>query len=385
MGARRCIVAATALGLSVLGAGPRAGAASPAGAGDTREAAVSAAVSSAVRAAAPAVVRIEIARDGDGGRGPSASGIVIDTLGDVVTSADAVAEAGGLRVVLQDGRVLAARVRGVDPHSGVAVVQASGAARDFATARFADSDLVEIGEWVLTISRPAAGGERVGRSLVSERHREPLPSPISAAVGGRESFVTDATTAPGDGPGAPVVNLDGEFVALTVGAQDRQLPINRVRRVAQMIIARGEARYPYIGVLLVDVGDLEPRARADLGGSPEQGAVVSRVVAGAPAARAGLQPGDVITTVDNLETRAADEVVDRVSDHDVGERVRIGFVRAGQARSVQVGVAALPVSVDGWPSPSPRAALPAAVSPGPRVRTSWVISAGAPSRIGGPQ
>jgi S1-C subfamily serine protease len=95
--------------------------------------------------------------------------------------------------------------------------------------------------------------------------------------------------------------------------------------------------------------------------------VVSRVVAGAPAARAGLRPGDVITAVDHLETHAADEVVARVSDHDVGEHVTIAFMRGGEPRSVQVGVDALP---------------PPAVS---RVRTSWLISAGAPSRIGGPQ
>ena len=126
-----------------------------------------------------------------------------------------------------------------------------------------------------------------------------------------------------------------------------------------MILVRGEARYPYIGVLLVDE-------------SPAEGAVVSRVVAGAPAARAGLRPGDVITAVDHLETHAAEEVVARVSDHDVGERVTIGFVRGGEARSIQVGLDALP------PPSSATASLP-------RVRTSWVISAGAPSRMGGPQ
>ena len=115
-------------------------------------------------------------------------------------------------------------------------------------------------------------------------------------------------------------------------------------------------------------------------GPPDEGAVVSRVVAGAPAARAGLRAGDLITAIDNLEMHAAGEVLTRVSDHDVGERVTIGFVRGGEPRSVQVGLDALPA-----PASSP-ALSPAWANPSlPRVRTSWVISAGAPSRIGGPQ
>jgi len=317
------------------------------------------ALEGAARAAAPAVVGIEIVREGQ--PTSTASGVAIDTLGDVVTGADAVADARALRVVLADARALPARLRGADPHSGVAVLQLERPPHDLAVARFADSDLVEVGEPMLAIARGADGAPSIGRGLVNRRHREPRATPISAAMGGRDSFSTDVPL-DAENPGGALVNRDGEVVALAVGAQG--LPINRVRRVAQMIMARGEARYPYLGVLLVD-------------GVPDEGAVVSRVVAGAPAARAGLRPGDLITAVDNLEMHAADEVLTRVSDHDVGERVMIAFVRGGEARSVQVGLDALPAPV---PSPAPWA-KPSL----PRVRTSWVISAGAPSRIGGPQ
>jgi S1-C subfamily serine protease len=323
----------------------------------------------AAKAAAAAVVRIEIVRDGE--RTSTASGLAIDTLGNVVTGADAIAGARVLRVVLADRRALPARLLGADPHSGVAVVQLERPPRDLAVARFADSDLVEVGERIVTIARRSDGAPSIASGLVNARRREPRATPISAVMGGRESFSTDVPFDAAN-PGGALVNRDGEVVALAVGAQG--LPINRVRRVAQMILARGEARYPYIGVLMIDVRDLDAGDRARLGEvPPAEGAVVSRVVVGAPAARAGLRPGDVITAVDHLETRAADEVLARVSDHDVGERVTIGYVRAGEPRSVQVGVDALPSPL---PSPSPFSA---------RVRTSWVISAGAPSRIGGPQ
>lgn len=340
MGGRRCILAATAIAFA-------------AGQGRAR---AESALEIAARAAAPAVVGIEIVREGQ--PTSTASGVAIDTLGDVVTGADAVAHARTLRVVLSDARALPARLRGVDLHSGVAVVQLERPPRDLPVARFADSDLVEVGEPMLAIVRRADGAPSIGRGLVNRRHREARATPISAAMGGRDSFSTDLPL-DAENPGGALVNLNGEVVALAVGAQG--LPINRVRRVAQMILVRGEARYPYLGVLLVDE-------------SANEGAVVSRVVAGAPAARAGLRAGDVITAVDNLEMHAAEEVLARVSDHDVGERVTIGFVRGGEPGSVEVGLAALPPPSRPWATPS-----------SPRVRTSWVISAGAPSRIGGPQ
>ncbi len=342
MGGRRCILAATAIALA-------------AGQGRAR---AESALELAARAAAPAVVGIVIVRDGQ--PTSTASGVAIDTLGDVVTAADAVADARALRVVLSDARVLPARLRGTDPHSGVAVVQLERPPRDLAVARFADSDLVEVGDPMLAIARRADGAPSIGRGRVNRRHHEARATPISAAMGGRDSFSTDLPLDAAN-PGGALVNRDGEVVALAVGAQG--LPINRVRRVAQMILVRGEARYPYLGVLLIDE-------------SASEGALVSRVVAGAPAARAGLRAGDVITAIDHLETHAADEILERVSDHDVGEHVTIGFVRGGEPRSVQVGLDALP----------PPASARASATPSlPHVRTSWVISAGAPSRIGGPQ
>src|SRR3954467_14525859 len=140
MGGRRCILAATAtIALSLA-----------AGQGRAR---AEGALEDAARAAAPAVVGIEIVREGQ--PTSTASGVAIDTLGDVVTGAAAVADARALRVVLSDARTLPARLRGADPHSGVAVLQLERPPHDLAVARFADSDLVEVGEPMLAIARGA--------------------------------------------------------------------------------------------------------------------------------------------------------------------------------------------------------------------------------------
>lgn len=295
------------------------------------------AFAAAARAIGPSVVRIE-ARDG-----AVVSGLIIDTDGNIVTAGRAagrtIQPGTALSVVLEDGRTLPARVRGTDPVSGVAVVHLTSRPGDLGAARFGDSDLVEVGEWTLAIGRPLGLEETVSAGIMGGWLRGPTLSAVSAARG-RGYFQTDATTA-GAGAGGPLITLDGEVIGLC--ADGFAIPINQVRRVAQMIVNDGRAHYPYIGVGLLDVGELDGSRRGRLGqGPPLHGALVNHIWKGAPAARAGLRPGDVITTIDNQETPAPGDVVDRVSFHSVGEKLTVGFVRNGTAHSTQLRLDDLP-------------------------------------------
>jgi S1-C subfamily serine protease len=321
-----------------------------------------------VRAVSPSVVRVDDAR----GAGAGFSGLVIDTAGNVVTTADAVAEPRALSVTFGDGKTRAARVVGLDRLNRIAVLRVDVAPTDLDAARFADSDAVDVGQWAVVIGRPRGVDLTVSAGIITSRPTPTRRSSITVARGDRGWLETDAKVAEG-GFGGPLANLDGEVIALSTSDGDSStaamVPINQVRRAAQMIIAEGETHYPYIGVALLDVQDLGPDERSQLGPLPPgRGAVVRRVWRGAPAARAGLRPGDVITTIDNRDTPAADDVVEMVSCRSVGERLTVGFVRNGQQRSAHVSLDALPPT-----------------TPSPRLKTSWVISAGAPSRIGGPQ
>jgi serine protease Do len=325
---------------------------------------LSRAFTAAARAVGPSVVRVEARFEGREDSA-SVSGMVIDTAGHVVTRAAPLEGASAISVRLSDARCLPARSLGADPWSGVAVLRLVDATSDLDAARFADSDLVEVGDWVLAVGRPAGGDVTVSAGIVGGRSDPPRRS--SAAVGAHApglihtDAVVDAETS-----GGPLVNLDGEVIALATPSLS--IPINQVRRVAQMIIQSGQAEYPYMGVALLDVRDLDPAERARLGATPpSHGALVSRIWQGAPAARAGLRPGDVITTIDDHETLAAVDVVGHVSTHAVGERLTVGFIRAGRERRAQVSLDALPAV------------------PSPRDNTNWVISAGAPSLMGGPQ
>jgi putative serine protease PepD len=288
----------------------------------------------------PAVVRLEVSRP----NGTSnASGIVLDTRGNVVTSARAfradVVDGAGPRiaVTLADGRCLPAELVGTDPASDVAIVRIAEPPGDLSAARFGDSDEAEIGEWVLAVGNPLGLEETFTAGIVSAR-----PELDGAAGGG--FLMTDAKVNPGDA-GGPLVDLEGQVVGLTTlisagpgGGYAYAVPINRVRRVAEEIVKEGHANHPYIGVALKNLGELPAADRTRLGAVPSEGAVVSRVGQGTPAARAGLQPGDIITAVGEREAPAAAEVVTIIGREPVGARVAVSFVRRGETHKVVISV-----------------------------------------------
>ncbi len=303
--------------------------------------ALSRAFTAVAQAIGPAVVRMEVT---GGGANTTASGIVLDTRGNLVTSArafsgDALAGPGGPRiaVTLADGRRLAAELVGTDPASDVAIVKVLEPPADLSAARFGDSDDAEIGEWVLAVGNPLGLDETFTAGIVSGR-----PELEGSAGGG--FLLTDAKVNPGDA-GGPLVDLEGQVVGLTTligagpgGGYGYAIPINRVRRVAEEIIKDGQANHPYIGVALKNLGELPVSDRTRLGRLPSGGALVSRVGQGTPAARAGLRPGDVITAVGEREAPAAAEVVSIIARERVGARVAVSFIRRGETHKVLVSV-----------------------------------------------
>ena len=292
------------------------------------------------RAIGPAVVRLDV-----GGRDDeaTASGIILDTRGNVVTSGNAFDGAGptpSVQVTLADGRRLPAELVGTDPASDVAVVRLVTPPNDLSAARFGDSDDAAVGEWVLAVGSALGLEESFTAGIISGRpqlDRAPAPA-------GGSFLLTDAQVNPGDAGGA-LVDLEGEVVGLTTlmsagpgGGYGYAIPINQVRRVAQALVADGHAGHPYIGVGLRELGDLPADARSRLGALPSGGAVVSRVGRDTPAARAGLRPGDVITAIDDCDVPAPAELVTIIERQPIGTRVAVGFMRAGRSHRVVVSV-----------------------------------------------
>ena len=302
------------------------------------------------QAIGPSVVRLEVSGDREDA---TASGVILDTRGNVVTSSHlfdgwsppAGGEADAIAVVLIDGRTLSADLVGLDAASDVAVVRMRQPPRDLSAARFGDSDEATVGEWVLAVGSPLGLDQTITAGIISSRPQ------VDEARGSSRSryLLTDAKLNPGDS-GGPLVDLDGEVVGLTSaisagpgGSYGYAVPINRVRRVAVSLIKEGHALHPYIGVGLRDLRDLDACERRTLGVIPGSGALVSRVWHDAPAARAGLRRGDVITSINDREVPTPADLVELIGGQEVGARVVIGFVRGGANRTVPLSIADLPV------------------------------------------
>jgi len=202
---------------------------------------------------------------------------------------------------------------------------------------------------VLAIGSPLGLDQTVTAGIVSGKGRVGRHVQMSGDRV-RRYIQTDAKINPGNS-GGPLVNLSSEVVGINTlintgpgGAYGFAIPINQVRRVAESLLSEGRVRYPYLGVLVGDVADLEPARRAQLerNGKIEGGALVTDVTRGGPAAVAGVRPGDVIIDLDGHKMDGAGDVIDYVSGRPIGAKVQVGLVREGKRQVLAVPLGELP-------------------------------------------
>jgi serine protease Do/serine protease DegQ len=265
------------------------------------------------------------------------SGVVVDARqGYVLTNHHVVENAQEITVTLQDGRRLEASLVGSDPDTDVAVVQVP--AERLKAVDFANSDALRVGDFVVAIGNPFGLGQTVTSGIVSALGRRGL------GIEGYEDFIqTDASINPGNS-GGPLVNLRGELVGINTAILAPSggnvgigfaIPSNMAREVMSHLVAHGEVRRGRIGVTMQD---LTPALSAAFGLRVEQGAVVASVESGSPAARAGLQPGDVVVALNGKEVRDAADVRNAIGLLRVGEAVDLKVVRDGKSRTVSLRV-----------------------------------------------
>jgi serine protease Do len=284
--------------------------------------------------------------------GGTGSGILIDSAGNVVTNSHVVDGFSEIEVTLSDGQQIPARLIGKDSRTDVAVVRLERVPKDLVAARLGDSNQIEVGEWVLAIGSPLGLEQTVTAGIVSGKgHVGRFVRMSGDRV--REYIQTDAKINPGNS-GGPLVNLDGEVVGLNTlikmgagGAYGFAVPVNEVRRVAQALLVDGRVRYPYFGVSVRDLDSLEGAVKEQLGPkAPSQGAYVTVVTRGGPAAAAGLRQGDVITKLDGEAIRSSADVVDYVSSRALGASMTVTLFRAGDLRQLSAKVTASPGDSD---------------------------------------
>ena len=276
------------------------------------------------------------------------SGFIIGTNGDIITNRHVVQGATKVTVTMNDGKEYTAQVVGKDAQTDVAVVRLEKPPSNLVVARLGDSDRLEVGEWVVAVGSPLGLEQTVTAGIISGKGRPGRHVQMSGKRV-RGYIQTDAKINPGNS-GGPLVNLEGEVVGVNTliqvgagGAYGFAIPVNEVRRVATLLVKEGRVRYPYLGLLLTDVKDLDDAQRAKLGKTiPPRGAVVQELTPGGPAGKAGMRPGDVITEVNNQKINGAGDVVDYVSSQNIGAKVTLFYVREGKPAQTQVALAELP-------------------------------------------
>jgi serine protease Do len=266
----------------------------------------------------------------------SGSGVIVDAQrGYVLTANHVVDKASAVQITTKDGRRFAARVVGRDPATDVAVLQAQGAAGLKAIA-LGDSDRLEVGDFVLAVGNPFGLGQTVTSGIVSALGRTGL-----GKLGYEDFIQTDAPINPGNSGGA-LINLRGELVGLNSAILSPAggnvgigfaVPINMARAVMDQIVRTGHVQRGRIGV---GVHDLAPAQRSRAG----QGALIGDVMAGSPAARAGLRKGDVVVQVDGVPVRSAAQLRNKVGLTPIGKVLRLTIERGSATETVEVEIAA---------------------------------------------
>lgn len=296
-------------------------------------------VSDIGRAVIPSVVTVEVGRtvDGDLIRTGSGSGVVYDaTEGFVLTNDHVIAAGESYRVTLANGRIYEAELIGSDPSTDVAVLDID--ADDLTAIHLGTTRGLHVGQPAVAVGSPLAlvGGPSLTVGVVSALGRQVRVNPDVTLFG---MIQTDAPIVGGSSGGA-LVDAAGRLIGITtaiavsdVGAEGIGFatPAEIVRRVADEIIATGEASQPLLGITgTTGFADLPD------GGSAPTGVTVISVEPDTAAAAAGLQDGDLITAIGGISIDTMDELVAELRTYGAGDPVRLAVVRDGDERTVDL-------------------------------------------------
>jgi serine protease Do len=270
------------------------------------------------------------------------TGFLISPDGYILTNEHVVGEASSINVALSDGRELPGKVVGADARTDIALVKIEDK-KAFPHVRLGDSDKVEIGEWVVAIGNPFGLDHSVTAGIVSAKGRRSIRP--SGRRGLYDFIQTDASINPGNS-GGPLINVNGEVIGINAAVNMAgqgigfAIPINMAKTLLPQLKEHGKVSRSYLGVQLQD---LSRDLAKSMGLSDTNGAIVARVVRGSPADKAGLKPGDVITSFDGKPVKSTDDVVWLASTTGAGKTVTVGVAGSGgDKRSVKITLAPMP-------------------------------------------
>ena len=275
-----------------------------------------------------------------GGSGPAqvamGSGVIISPNGTILTNAHVVKDMDEIKVTLVGKKSYTAKVVGIDPPSDIAVIKID--ATGLPTATLGDSSKLRVGEIVLAVGNPFGLNQTVTQGIVSATGR------TNIGIIDYEDFIqTDAAINPGNS-GGPLININGEVVGITTAIASKSggyqgigfaIPSNSAKLISDEIVKEGKVRR---GLLGINIQDLNEALAKSFGISDINGALVSSVVPGSPADKAGIKSGDVIVKFNGKDVSSSSELKNLVGATKPGTQAKLTLHRSKKTMDVDVTI-----------------------------------------------
>jgi putative serine protease PepD len=260
------------------------------------------------------------------------SGFVYDDAGHIVTNEHVVDGASSISVRFWNGASYKATVVGTDPSTDLAVLKVDAPASLLQPLTLGDSSSLQVGEGVVAIGSPFGLEETVTSGIVSALHRE-MTAPNNFTI--TDSIQTDAAINHGNS-GGPLLDLNGKVIGVNAQIESDTgdnagvgfaIPSNTVKPIVSQLISSGNVEHAYLGVAIA---------------TASTGVKVTEVRSGTPAAKAGLQVGDVITAIDGTSVSDAAELSRAIDTKRPGDTVTLTYARDGKTKTATVKLAERP-------------------------------------------
>ncbi len=274
------------------------------------------------------------------------SGVIIDKRGYILTNEHVVSGADKIMVTLPDGRKFEGQVKGSDVKSDLAIIEIE--AKSLPVAELGNSDLAQIGEWVVAIGNPFgyivhSPKPTVTVGVISALQRS-LPSAKSRYL---DLIQTDAAINPGNS-GGPLCDLEGKVIGINVAIFSTSggyqgvgfaIPANSAKAVVEELIKGGKVSYGWMGVVIQDLTEDLAKYFAI---SDEKGALVAEVVEDGPADRGGLKKGDVIKGINGKEIKGVQDIMVNVSRIPIGKEAELSIIRNKEDVTLTIIIGEMP-------------------------------------------
>ncbi len=263
----------------------------------------------------------------------SGSGVIITDDGYIVTNNHVVDDADKVEVTLNDNRTFTAKVVGTDPSTDLALLRIDEKGLPF--IMYGNSDDVKVGEWVLAVGNPFNLTSTVTAGIVSAKARNIGILPDQYKI---ESFIqTDAAVNPGNSGGA-LVNTHGQLVGINSAIASNTgsytgysfaIPVNLVKKVVDDLVEFGNVQRGFIGV---SIRDIDSKLADEKGLKETKGVYVAGLTNDGAAKNAGIEEGDIITKVGDVEVNSTPQLQEQIGRFRPGDKVNVSVLRDGKER-----------------------------------------------------